>query len=223
VFLGHIAVGFATKRAAPRTSLGLLMTAPMLADLVWPIFLLLGVEHVRIDPGNTPVTPLDFVSYPWSHSLLMLTLWGLALAGVYWWRTRYRAGAMWLGIGVVSHWVLDAVSHRADMPLWPGGPKVGLGLWYSMPATVMVESAMLAAGLAIYLGATRMNNVWGRVSLWSFVGLIVLAYVGALTGGPPPDSETLARFALVSWIFVPWAWWIEQTRRTTVDTGVTSD
>ena len=77
------------------------------------------------------------------------------------------------------------------MPLWPGGPKVGLGLWYSKPATVMVESALLAAGLAIYLSArTRMNNVWGRVSLWSFVGLIVLAYVGALTGGPPPDSET---------------------------------
>src|SRR5919198_260226 len=132
MFIGHVAVGFASKRVAPRASLGTLMVAPILLDLLWPIFLLLGLEKVRIDPGNTAFSPLDFVSYPFSHSLLMAIAWGVLFAFLYRARTGDSGSAPWLALGVVSHWVLDWVTHRPDLPLVPGLPaRVGLGLWNS--------------------------------------------------------------------------------------------
>ncbi len=112
MFIGHFAVGLASKRAAPRASLGVLMAAPNLLDLLWPIFLLLGWEQVRIEPGNTAFTPLDFVSYPISHSLVTACGWGALFALLYWARTRYTRGAVVIGLSVVSHWVLDFITHR---------------------------------------------------------------------------------------------------------------
>jgi membrane-bound metal-dependent hydrolase YbcI (DUF457 family) len=213
MFIGHVAVGFASKRVAPRTSIGLLLTAPMFVDLLWPLFLALGIEQVRIDPGNTAVTPLDFVSYPWSHSLLMTLVWASLFMLAYLARTGYTAGAFWLGLGVASHWVLDWVSHRPDMPLTPWSPtKVGLGLWNSVPATVAVEAAMLIAGLWLYLSTTRARGWAGHLSLWSYVGLLVAAYCGNLVGPPPPSVDALKTVGLVTWLFVPWAFWIERTR-----------
>ncbi len=213
MFLGHAALGFAAKRATPRTNLGWLLTAPYLADLLWPVFLLLGWEHVRIDPGNTAVTPLDFTSYPWSHSLLMLAVWGVVLGGLYFATRRDPRGAWILGALVVSHWVLDWIAHRPDMPLAPfGGPKLGLGLWYSKPATVVVELVLFATGIAIYVATTRAKNWAGHVSLWSLLALLAFAYFGNLEGPPPPNEHALALFALVGFLFVPWAMWIEATR-----------
>ncbi len=213
MFLGHAALGFAAKRAAPRVNLGWLLAAPYLADLLWPIFLLLGWERVRIDPGNTAVTPLDFVSYPWSHSLLMLIAWGVVLGALYA-LTRRDGKTPWiLAALVVSHWVLDWASHRADMPLVPfGGPKLGLGLWFSKPWTIVVELALFAGGLAVYLATTRARSWLGHVSLWSLVALLAFAYFGNLDGPPPPNEHALAWFALVGWVFVPWAMGIEATR-----------
>src|SRR5690349_9013743 len=151
MFIGHIAVGFASKRVAPRASLGVLMAAPMALDLLWPFFLLAGWEQVRIDPGNTKFTPLDFVSYPFSHSLAMSAVWGAMFGLIYWIATRYAAGAVVIGFGVVSHWVLDLITHRPDLPLYPGGAaRLGLGLWNSVPATLAVESVMFAAGVWTY-------------------------------------------------------------------------
>ena len=213
MFIGHIAVGFASKRAAPKASLGVLMTAPMFLDLLWPLCLFLGVEQVRIAPGNTAFTPLDFTSYPWTHSLLMALVWASLFMLVYLACTRYVAGAFWVGIGVASHWVLDWVSHRPDLQIVPWSPtRVGLGLWNSVPATVAVESVMFVVGLALYLKTTRAKRWMGHVSLWSFVGLILLAYVGAVTGPPPPSVEALRTVGLVTWAFVPWAFWIDRTR-----------
>ena len=133
MFIGHFAVGFASKRAAPRTSLTVLLTAALFLDVLWPIFLWLGLERVRIAPGDTAFTPLDFESYPFSHSLFMALVWSLLFAGIYFALTRYRTGTWWVGLAVFSHWVLDWFTHRADLPLLPwGGPKVGLGLWNSV-------------------------------------------------------------------------------------------
>ena len=189
------------------------MTAPVLADLLWPLFLFLGIEQVRIAPGSTAFTPLEFVSYPWSHSLLMLIVWGLALALLARATGVDARGAWVIGTGVVSHWVLDWISHRPDMPLVPwGGPKLGLGLWNSIPATVVVEAAMFVGGLALYLATTRARGWAGHVSLWSFVVLMMLAYCGSSFGPPPPTVAALRAGALIGWLFVPWAIWIERTR-----------
>src|SRR5688572_13656256 len=132
MFLGHFALGFAAKRAAPQLSLGTTFAAVQLLDLAWPVFVLTGAESVRADPGNTRMTGIDFQHYPYSHSLLFALLWGAAFAGILLLRRRPRPAALLAGALVVSHWVLDWVAHRPDLPLRPGSPtKVGLGLWNS--------------------------------------------------------------------------------------------
>jgi membrane-bound metal-dependent hydrolase YbcI (DUF457 family) len=214
MFIGHFAVGFASKRAAPKASLGVLMAAPLLLDLLWPLFLLAGLEKVRIDPGNTAFTPLDFVSYPYSHSLVMAAAWGVLFGFVYWTVTRYAAGAIVICLGVISHWVLDAASHRPDMPLLPaGGPRVGLGLWNSVPATVAVESAMFAAGVWLYASATRARDRVGIYAFWAFVVFQAISYVANFSGPPPPSAEFLAWFGLGLWLFPPWAGWADRHRQ----------
>src|SRR6185369_16382715 len=128
MFIGHFGLALAAKKLAPRTSLGTLLFATEFADLIWPIFLLLGIEHVRVAPGITRMTPLDFYDYPISHSLLALAVC-----------SAVAAGAWAVALGIVSHWFLDVVMHRADMPLWPGGPRIGIGLWNSWTAGIAVE------------------------------------------------------------------------------------
>src|SRR3954470_9288207 len=117
MFIGHFAVGFASKRAAPDTNLGILMLAPLFLDLLWPIFLLLGIESVKIDPGNTAFTPLDLHDYPWTHSLLMAVVWSLLYGAVVFFAGhRDQRGGVVCALGVFSHWVLDFITHRPDMP-----------------------------------------------------------------------------------------------------------
>jgi len=213
VFLGHIAVGFASKRVAPKASLGVLMAAAMFVDLLWPLFLVLGIEQVRIAPGTTAFSPFDFMHYPWTHSLIMALAWASLFMLVYLARTGYATGAFWVGMGVASHWVLDWISHRPDLQIVPWSPaRVGLGLWNSVPATLAVESTMFVAGLGLYLVTTRAKRWTGHLALWSFVGLLVLAYVGSVTGPPPPRVRALGTVGLITWAFVPWAFWIDRTR-----------
>ena len=215
MFIGHLAVGFVSKRVAPKASLGVLMAAPMALDLLWPLFLLAGWEQVRIDPGNTAFTPLDFVSYPYSHPLLMLGVWGALFAWVFRAPSRPRR-ALLLAALVVSHWVLDFVTHRPDMPLYPGGPKVGLGLWQSVPATVAIEAAMFAAGVWVYASCTRAHD---RVGRWGFVGLtalFALAYVGNLTSPPPPSVNALIVVAIIgASVTMVLSWWVDRHREDT--------
>lgn len=211
MFIGHFAVGLALKRVAPRTSMGHLIAATQLADMLWPIFLLLGWEHVRIDPGNTAVTPLAFDSYPFSHSLLMLGVWAIFFA---WLAARGNRRAMiWIGAAVISHWVLDVVTHRPDMPIWPfGGPKLGFALWNSVPATVVIEGLMSIGAVWIYVKTTRAKDGIGRWAFVSWVTVLALIYAGNLAGPPPPDVRSLALVALGLWMFPVWAWWFDAHR-----------
>jgi membrane-bound metal-dependent hydrolase YbcI (DUF457 family) len=212
VFIGHFGLAMAAKKVAPGPSLGTLVLAAMLVDGVWPVFLLLGWERVEIVPGITAVTPLLFVSYPYTHSLVAGVLWGGLLAGAYFLRRRDRQGALWLAALVLSHWVLDFVSHRADMPLWPGGPRVGLGLWYSVPATLAVEFALFGTGVWLYAAATRPRDRIGTYALGAFVGLLAAIYLSSVFGPPPPSVQVLAMSGLLGWLFVLWAYWIGRHR-----------
>ncbi|HXI09193.1 MAG TPA: hypothetical protein VNK06_00200, partial [Thermodesulfobacteriota bacterium] len=140
MFLGHYGVGFAAKRFAPDTSLGVFFIAALLPDLLWPVLVLLGVERVAIAPGVTRVSPLVFEYYPYSHSLLSVALWAAAFALLYLLAGGGRKTASVLGLAVLSHWALDALVHRPDLPVTPGGGlKAGLGLWDSVAATIAVE------------------------------------------------------------------------------------
>jgi hypothetical protein len=213
MFIGHFALGLAAKRATPRVSLAVLFAAAQLADLLWPVFVLIGLEQVRIDPGNTAVTPLDFVSYPYSHSLLFLIIWGVALALVCGPFARGRRVFAVISALVVSHWVLDVVVHRADMPLYPGGPKFGLGLWNSIPATLALEVPMFLAGLWIY---TRVTHPRDKVGRWAFASLVVvllLIYVANIFGPPPPSVKALCIVAITGGAALTiWSWWADRHR-----------
>ena len=212
MFVGHLGVALAGKRASPATSLVWLIVAANLVDLIWPLFLLAGVERVRIDPGNTAFTPLAFESYPWTHSLLMGIVWGIALGALALGRGVSRAGAWLIGGLVVSHWLLDFVTHRPDLPLWPWpAGRYGLGLWHSMPATFAIEGLLWMAAIALFLGVRRPRGLHGHVAFWSFVLVSTLLWAGGPFSPPPPDPRSLALFALIGWIIVPWAWWIERT------------
>lgn len=213
MFIGHFAVAFAAKRAAPRTSLTALVASAFLPDILWPIFLWLGIERVRIAPGDTAFTPLDFESYPWSHSLVMVVGWAALLAALYRARTRYTTGALWIGLLVFSHWFLDFASHRPDLPLAPwGGPKVGLGLWNSVVATSVIEIAMFVGGLGIYLLTTRAKGWQGHASLWSMLAFVAWLYVGTIRGAPPPNLLALKIVSTAMLVFFAWFVWIDRTR-----------
>ena len=213
MFLGHFAVGFAAKRAAPETSLGMLMAAAQFLDLIWPVFVLAGVEHVAIDPGNTAVTPLAFVDYPISHSLLTAAGWAVAVGAGYWLLRRYRTGSLIVGLAVVSHWFLDAVVHRPDLPLYPGsGTFAGLGLWNSVPGTVVIEGALLVAGVLIYTRATKSRDRIGTAGLCVLVGVLAGLYAATLACPPPPGVPAVAIAGLGGFLFVGWAAWFDRHR-----------
>ncbi len=213
MFLGHYGVAFAAKRVAPRTSLGALTFAAQFLDELWPILLLLGVEQVRIVPGLMAANPLDFVYYPYSHSLLMAVIWGILVGGAYFLLRHYGRGAWIMGALVVSHWFLDLPMHRSDLPLWPGAssPKVGWGLWNSIPATYVIEFAIYAIGIAIYLRATRARDRIGSWGLWAYILVLAILYVMS-NGSPPPSERALAWSALGILLLVPWAWWVDKHR-----------
>jgi hypothetical protein len=217
MFIGHYAVALAAKRVAPRTSLGTLFAAVQLADLLWPILLLLGWEHAHFEPGPNPFLVLWLDSIPISHSLLALIAWGTLFAGLYRWRTGYARGALVIAGAVVSHWVLDFATHRPDMPLYPGGPKLGLGLWNSVAGTVVAEALMFVAGTWIYLRTTRARDRIGRYGLGVLVGLLLLSYLASLVSGAPPSIPAIATGAIIfGWLFVAWAAWADGHRQTII-------
>ncbi len=217
MFIGHFALGFAAKKATPRTSLATLFVAVQLADILWPIFLALGVEQVLIVPGKTASNPLDFVSYPYSHSLLMLVIWGGIFGGIYFARTKNSGASLTIGALVVSHWVLDWLVHIPDMPLWPGGPKYGLGLWNSPLVEQAIEVAMYLAGVAIYVRSTRAQDKLGTWGLQILFWLLLIAFFGTTYSAPPPSVKALWITAIIgTLVTLVLAWWADRHRAPTV-------
>ena len=216
MFIGHFAIGFAAKRAAPAVSLGTLFLASQLADLLWPNLVLLGIERFEIQPGATAVTPIDFVSYPISHSLVALCLWAAAFAGLYWaLRRRGPVAPLTIAAVVLSHWVLDVVTHRPDMPLTLGdGRRVGMGLWNSVAGTVVVETLLFAAGVAAYATITRARDRIGSIALWLLVGFLFAISLANLASPPPPSTSAVAWTAQAMWLLVLWGYWVDRHRET---------
>jgi hypothetical protein len=213
MFIGHFGVGFGAKSVVPAVSLGTLFLAAQFIDLLWPTLLLLGVEKVRIVPGTTVVTPLLFEYYPFSHSLLAVLGWAGLVAGIHFLLRRNRAAALTLGALVVSHWLLDAVVHRPDLPLFPGSATVvGLNAWSSLPVTLAIEGLLFALGVWLYSRATSPADAVGR---WGFRGLVVVLvgiYAGNLLGPPPPSSDAIAWVGQMQWLLVLWGYWLDKHR-----------
>jgi hypothetical protein len=214
MFIGHFGVAFGAKRAARRVSLGTLFAACQFADLLWPSFLLLGIEHVEIRPGITVVTPLDFTSYPYSHSLVALVMWAALFGTLYVLLNRWRLGAgVTIAALVLSHWVLDVLVHRPDMPITLGGPtRLGFGLWNSLPATLIAEFCFFTVGVWTYARETTARDRVGSAGFASLVGFLVVVYVVNIVGPPPPNVRAVAWAAQAMWLLVAWAYWIDRHR-----------
>jgi hypothetical protein len=188
-----------------------------LLDLLWPIFLLLGIEHVRIDPGNTAFTPLNFYDYPISHSLLTVLGWSIAFGFIYFLLKKYPIGAWIVGGGVFSHWLLDFITHRPDLPLSPGSSSYfGLGLWNSYVGSVVVEGVLFLAGVFIYTRATVAKDKIGTYAFWSLIGFLLLVWVMNMVGPLPPDVPSIAYASLSLWLLVAWGYWIDRHRKPTL-------
>jgi hypothetical protein len=209
MFLGHFALALAAKKIAPKASPGTLVLSAQFADCLWPVLLLLGLEQARIVPGTTRVTPLDFISYPISHSLLLQLAWGFLLGGAYFlWRRDLRT-ALVVAALLPTRWRLDYFAHRPDTPLYPGGPKVGLGMWSSLPLTLSVEFGLFLIGLL--LRATRSQGPAGY-GWWSLVLFLAAVYAASVLGPPPPNVRIVALSALALWLIVPWTAWADRQR-----------
>lgn len=215
MFIGHFGIGFGARRIAPAVSLGTLFLAAQLADLLWPTLLLLGVEEVRIDPGITVVTPLDFVRYPYSHSLVAMAAWGAVFGIVYKLARRSRpAVGLLLAALVVSHWVLDLVVHRPDLPLTIGGTeRYGLGLWNSLPGTLALELALFFAGVFLYVRSTSPRDRTGTAALAALVIFLLAVYLMSFFGPPPPSPAAVAWVTQSMWLLVAWGYWVDRHRQ----------
>jgi hypothetical protein len=208
MFLGHYAVALAAKRAAPATSLGTLFLASVFVDLLWPLLLLAGVERARVDPGIRGLSPLVFEHYPVSHSLLMVCAWALLAGGAYYVVARDRRGVAIVALLVVSHWLLDAVAHRPDLALVPGGAvRVGFGLWNAPLASAVAELGLFAGGVLLYLRATPGQKRWRLAALCA---LLLAIFAGDLLGPPPPSITAVAVAGLAQWLLVAAGWWVDR-------------
>jgi hypothetical protein len=217
MFIGHFAAGFAAKallkNKAPALSLGTAFLAAQFIDLLWPTLLLLGIERVEIDPGNTAFTPLNFVFYPITHSLVAVVFWACSFAMAYILIRRNVAAAVTVGLLVLSHWLLDLLTHRPDLPLVPGGRVfVGLGLWNSVAWTFIVEGGLFILGVWLYLRATAAKNRTGSWALWSLIAFLVVMNLGNAFGPPPPSADAIAWAGHAMWLIVLWGYWIDRNR-----------
>lgn len=220
MFVGHYGVGLAGKKLSPRVSLGTWFLAVQLLDLLWPIFLLLGWEHVRIVPGLMKLSALDLYDYPISHSLAGALVWSFLFATAYQvfgrgettFRTRRRS-AILLGLGVFSHWILDVLVHRPDVPILPHGPYIGLGLWNVPAVELPLEGGLYLLGIVLYLRSTRARDAIGSWGLYVLLAVLPAFWLFGAFGPPPPlDPKPMAWGALSMWLMVAWAYWVDRHR-----------
>ena len=213
MLVGHLAVALTAKTIEPKISIGTWTLAAFLADFVAFPLLVAGVEHFDPVPGALLNRTIgrDIV---YSHSLLMDVVWGALFAGAYFLRRGYPRGAWMLFAVVVSHWVLDVISHRPDMPLAPGVAQVyGFGLWSSLPAVLIVEGGFWLVALILYARATRAKNLAGKFVFWVGVALITLVWYGNIHAGMEPDAVKAGIGGLIVFcLMVAWAYWINRLR-----------
>jgi len=208
MFIGHYGLALAAKKIDKLPSLAILFIAVQLLDLLWPIFVLLGIESFEIEPGNTILTPLNFTYYPYSHSLLMSVFWAALFAIIYYVFTKNKKSSFLIGILVISHWVLDFITHRPDLPLSPFNDlKVGLGLWNMPIIEIILETGLFLTGVYLYFKTVNPNR---KIAFWSLVIFFLAIHFMNIFGPPPPTINAVAWSANLMWIFVYWAWWIEK-------------
>jgi hypothetical protein len=216
MFIGHFGLSLVAKKAAPKVSLGTLFIATQFVDLLWPFLLVFHVEKFAVVPGYTKTNPLDFLYFPYTHSLFMGAVWGLVVGGLYWLFKRDTRGMIVIGLCVLSHWFLDLIVHTTDLPLTPFGDyKVGFGLWNQVAITLIVEFALFSIGMYDYVSCTRAKNKIGKWMLWVLAALLVVVQIGNTLGPAPSDSviKLFVSFTPLMTIIITIAYWVDRNRQ----------
>ena len=215
MFVGHYGVSFAAKRLVPDLPLWLLFIAVQLVDVLWAMFVLIGLEKVRIVPGITATNPLDLYYMPYTHSLFASLVWAFLAFFAYrtWTCALVREPAMIVGVAVLSHWFFDLIVHRPDLPLIDNTAKVGFGLWnYPLPA-FSLEAILLFGGLWLYLRNTRPRDWAGRYGFTVLALILLGAQSTVFFAAPPPSPAAAAITALAGYIgFAAGTAWLERRR-----------
>ena len=171
-------------------------------------------------PDITASNPLDLYYMPYTHSLTASLLWSMAAVLVYrlFFRNQGWSNGLIVGMAVFSHWILDFIVHRPDLPLYDNAHKVGLGLWnYPLPA-LFAEAVFLFGGMAIYLKATQVGRPLGRYGMLAFGGIMLAVQCLVFFGAPPPSDKAAAITALISYfLFAAIAYGLERTRKPRAD------
>lgn len=212
MFIGHFGIGLAGKKAGKEISLGTLIMASQWLDLIWPLLVLLNIETVKVNPGDTKMTPLSFISYPYSHSLFFVIIWGILFGGIYYTVKRNIKNSIILGVLVISHWLLDLFVHRLDLPLYPGSGFCGFGMWNYPLLEIPFEIVIFIIGVFLYLNFTKSKDKIGFFSFWSLIIVLTGIHFINLFGTPPPDTNSIAYAGLGIWLFVIWGYWIDKHR-----------
>jgi hypothetical protein len=214
MLVGHYAIALIAKRAEPRINLGTLVLAAMFADFAWCIFMILGLEHVQFKSAMGAGKYFFATNIALSHSLLMDLVWATSLALAYLLRRRYPRGALVIFLVVLSHWLLDFLSHRPDLPIAPEMHRyVGLGLWNSIPATLLVEGGFWCLAIILYVRCTRSKSFMAAFAFWGGISLLTLVWFSNIAG-PPPQNPKAAPFAslIVFSLALAWAYWVNRVR-----------
>ena len=215
MFVGHYGPSFAGKILKKSIPLSVLFVSVQLLDVFWSVLVLLGIEKVRIIPGITRTNPLDLYFMPYTHSLDGAIIWAL-VAGVVYWLCRRRNGwaaAAVVSAAVFSHWILDLIVHRPDLPLYDNTLKVGFGLWNYPLLALSLELAFLFGGIYLYFRTTEAVTSIGRYGMVVF-GLVMACVQVVVFFGPPPASDRAAAITALSLysVFAAAAYWLEKKR-----------
>jgi len=213
MFIGHYGVALGAKKINNAPSLGTLFLAAQFIDLLWPVFLLIGIEKVKVEPGNTAFTPLNFVSYPFSHSLFFVLIWAILFGLVYYFIKKNLKNSLLLGGLVLSHWFLDLFVHQPDLQILPWDKlRVGFGLWNSVILTIIVEGLIFIIGSYLFIKSTKAKNKIGNIGIWSLLIFLAVIYCINIFSTPPPSEIAIAIAGLAMWLIVAGAYWVDQNR-----------
>jgi len=215
MFVGHYGASLAAKSINKSIPLSVLFVSVQLVDVLWAIFVMLGIEKVRIVPGITATNPLDLYYMPYTHSLVAALLWSVAAAIVYRIVSQRNNSALGLVVGaaVFSHWVLDLLVHRPDLPLYDDSLKVGLGLWNYPAVAFALEAMSLFLGMYLYLKSTKTAGAAGRYGMVIFAVVMLAIQCFVFFGPPPASDKAAAATALVSYaLFAGVAHWLDRKR-----------
>lgn len=213
MFIGHFGLALMVKSKFKQVSLGALFLATECLDLIWSIFMILGLEKVKIDPGASLMMPVDLYNIPYSHSLVAALFWSFVAGACYLLSKKNLQSSLVISALVISHWFLDALVHVPDLPLTLNGSLfVGLGLWNSYIGTVAIELALVGVGLYLYLRSTRAIDRWGKFFVAALLIILALTYAPQLLRMVPQSETELAISSLGLWIFVALGCGLESKR-----------